>query len=458
MAVVETGTERPSAAEQEASGLAHLGAVSFLGSRLAPTGAFWVALAGGVAVARAAARGGLRLGIGTSVAALAQTVAIMGPTRISLPLTQAITAPLVGRMESRRTPVWAQVLAVTAIRIAIGLFWTAFFIWVILGGLDSYTGGYDWLTDRVGWLPEGDKGALLLSVVGIALWSPFASIVQVLVYRRGLQRWPEEGAGGWDAEGGAGEGGASERAGGEAPHGPGAPELAAGDDEPREWAARPRPPAASRLDPRAVTLAACVAWALLLSSTGWALLAGVTAWLALAWLVARPERDFVRIGALIAAVLGVSALISGLIAGLPIGTVLARATRAALLVAVATWFRAAAGTPGIREVSQRVLGRLRRAVPGAREAARLLGDLGSADVLLPAGRAFADELRGVPRKPGPVLDAVLRWVIEESGRFRPQPAGEPLRLSLRARDVALVLLAAAPLAALVTGAAAPGSG
>ena len=54
---------------------------------------------------------------------------------------------------------WAQVLAVTAIRIAIGLFWTAFFIWVILGGLDSYTGGYDWLTDRVGWLPEGRHAA-----------------------------------------------------------------------------------------------------------------------------------------------------------------------------------------------------------------------------------------------------------------------------------------------------------
>ena len=63
MAVVETGTRagprRPSR-RQPASRTS--GAVSFLGSRLAPTGAFWVALAGGVAVARAAARGGLRLG------------------------------------------------------------------------------------------------------------------------------------------------------------------------------------------------------------------------------------------------------------------------------------------------------------------------------------------------------------------------------------------------------------
>jgi hypothetical protein len=325
--------------------------------------------------------------------------------------------------------VWAQVLAVTAIPVAIGLFWTAIFIWVILGGLDSYTGGYDWLTERVGWLPEGDSGALFLSVLGIALWSPFASIVQVLVYRRGLGRWPEEGAGDWAATEGE-----------------------------RVAPARPRRPRASRLDPRAVTLAACVAWALLLVSTGWALLAGVTAWLALAWIVARPEPDFVRIGALIAAVLGISALVSGLIAGLPIETVLGRATRAALLVAVATWFRAAAGTPGIREVSQRVLGRLSRVVPGAREAARLLGDLGSADVLLPAGRAFADELHGVRKRPGPVLDAVLRWVVDESRRFRPQPAGEPLRLSLRARDVALVLLAAAPLATLVSGVASLGSG
>jgi hypothetical protein len=429
VAVVETGTEQTPATEREAAGLAHLGAVSFLGSRLAPTGAFWVALAGGVAVARAAARGGLRVGIGTSVAALAQTVAIMGPTRISLPLTQAITAPLVGRMEARRTPVWAQVLAVATIRSAIGLFWTAFFIWVILGGLDSYTGGYDWITDRVDWLPKGDSGALILSVAGIALWAPFASIVQVLVYRRGLHAWPDTPA---DVEEGA--------------------------DPPDERPPRPRRPAPMRLDPRAVTLAACVAWALLIVSTGWALLAGVTAWLALAWLVARPERDFVRIGVLIAAVLGVSALVSGLIAGLPIETTLARAARATLLVAVATWFRAAAGTPGIREVSQRVLGRLRRAVPGAREAATLLGDLGSADVLLPAGRAFADELHGVRRRPGPVLDAVLRWVVDESRRFRPQPHGAPLQLSLRLLDVLLVLLAAAPIAALLTGAAAPGSG
>ena len=82
-------------------GLAHVASASFLASRVAPTGGFALALAGGVALARAAQRLGLRTGFGASLAAMLQTIAIMGPARVSIPLTQAITAPLLGRMEAR---------------------------------------------------------------------------------------------------------------------------------------------------------------------------------------------------------------------------------------------------------------------------------------------------------------------------------------------------------------------
>ena len=79
------------------SGPAHVAVVSFLAARAAPAGGFWIALAGGVALARVAERRGARLGFGASVAAMLETVAIIGPARIGIPLTQAATAPMLGR-------------------------------------------------------------------------------------------------------------------------------------------------------------------------------------------------------------------------------------------------------------------------------------------------------------------------------------------------------------------------
>src|ERR1700736_3756440 len=88
------------------AGLAHVAAVSFLAARAAPSLAFWVALAGGAALAREAATRGMRAGYATSAAAMLQTVAIVGPLRFSAPLTQALSAPLLGAMHSRgRRPV-----------------------------------------------------------------------------------------------------------------------------------------------------------------------------------------------------------------------------------------------------------------------------------------------------------------------------------------------------------------
>lgn len=421
----ETGAEADAeaGAATEASGLAHLAAVSYLGSRLAPTGGYWVALAGGVAVARAAARHGLRVGLGATIAGLAQSVAVMGPARLSIALTQAVTAPLLGRLHARGAGVPLQVVVAAAIRIGLALMWTAFFIWVIIGGLGTYVGGYDWLLGTLPFLPQGQSGVLVLSIGSIVVWALFSTPIQVLVYRRGLRRWPADLGPAPDAR-----------------------------PPPREPAAR------RRLDPRAVTLAATVAWILLLAGTDWPLLVGVAAWLALAWVVARPERDFVPVGLAIALVLGLSALVVGLMAGVGVGLALERATRAALLVLVATWFRGACGSAGIREVSRRILGRLRRVLPGASEAAGMLGDLGSADAIVPAGRALGDALRDVEHKPRPVLDAVLGWVVEESRRFRPAAPAAPPPLGVRPFDVALVVAAALPVLALLTGAAGLGSG
>src|SRR6266545_7525123 len=105
-----------SSARHEAAGLAHVATVSFLASRAVPSVGFWVALAGGVALARAALRDGVRRGYGASVAATLQTIALIGPARFSVPLTQGLTAPLVGALERRAAPALWQVLACGAIR------------------------------------------------------------------------------------------------------------------------------------------------------------------------------------------------------------------------------------------------------------------------------------------------------------------------------------------------------
>jgi uncharacterized protein YciI len=60
-----------------------------------------------------------------------------------------------------------------------------------------------------------------------------------------------------------------------------------------------------------------------------------------------------------------------------------------------------------------VLGKLRR-VPAANEAALVLDSIESEGRLAAAGRALADELGGVEKRPMPFVDAVLRWVVRES--------------------------------------------
>ena len=132
-------------------------------------------------------------------------------------------------------------------------------------------------------------------------------------------------------------------------------------------------------------------------------------------------------GLALAALLGGGAFLFTWGGGLGLDEALSRASRAVLLVAVATWLRAAAGAPGLREVSRRALGRLSR-LPAVREASRTLDAIGTEGRLAASGRALLEELRGVPRRALPLLDAVLGWVASEAGRFRAGAPAAPLAL------------------------------
>ena len=340
-------------AGQETAGLAHVATVSFLASRATPPIGFFVALAGGVALARVGQLRGARWGYGASVAAMLQTVAIIGPVRFGVPLTQALTAPLLGVLEARGVGARVQMLVCALIRLVQNALTSAFVI-VVLTGLDVYLDSYDTIAGFIPLLPEGRAAAWIVTVGSLLAWAVFASAVQVWVYRRGLHGWP--------------------RAGEEHPLHVDAPPSGEGDRE--------RP---GRFDPRAVALAAAIAFGLLVSSISWVLLGAVAAWLAIAALVSRGDRTVVPLGAGLALVLGTVIFSIAMLGGQGIEDSLARGARAALLVLVATWLRAAAGTAGLREVSRRALGRLRRAARGGGGRARH----GSARVRTPARRRRA---------------------------------------------------------------------
>jgi hypothetical protein len=243
-------------------------------------------------------------------------------------------------------------------------------------------------------------------------WAVFFSAVQVVAYRRALGAWPAATAG-------------------EAVE-PVAPDVP--DPEER---------GSGRFDPRAIVLAALLATALLLASTSWPVLIGVTAWLVPAWLLSRPDRDAVPLGLALAGLLAFAALTGGLLSGAGLELTLRRVARAVLLVAVATWMRAAAGPGGLREVFRRALRRLRR-LPSVPEAAALMEGLDSGPRLIAAGRAAAERFSDVPLALGPLADAVTGWVAAESAGYRPGRPGPGAPLRLRAPDALLVALTFAP--------------
>ena len=56
--------DAPASTEPSPTGLAHVATVSFLAARAAPSAQFWLALAGGIALARTSVLNGLRMGYG----------------------------------------------------------------------------------------------------------------------------------------------------------------------------------------------------------------------------------------------------------------------------------------------------------------------------------------------------------------------------------------------------------
>src|SRR6202011_4536396 len=165
------------------AGLAHVGAVSFLAARVAPTGSFWLSLAGGAALAREAELGGLRAGYASSTAAMLQTVAIVGPLRFNAPLTQALSAPLLGGMHARGRRPAAQFAACLAIRIVHYAVITAFTLFVLLGP-KGYGGSYDALLGWLPLLPRGLAGAVILTAIVNVVFAIGFSAIQVWLYRR----------------------------------------------------------------------------------------------------------------------------------------------------------------------------------------------------------------------------------------------------------------------------------
>jgi hypothetical protein len=363
------------------TGPARVAVVSFLAARAAPVGGFWIALAGGVALARVAQRRGARLGFGASIAALLETIAIIGPARIGIPFTQAISAPMLGRLEARGWRPLPQMLACALVRLLHNTATTAFFIWVIAGGLDAYAGTYDAVGRHLG-IEIGTADALLLTAAGLLTWAAFASTIQVLVYRRGLAMWDLTEV-----------------------H----VEI---QREPQAREAR-NAPRERRGDPRLLALIAICAFVVLLATTEWPALGLVAAGVALGWAATRKEKSVWQTGAAFAAVLAGGAFVFGLGGGLGLDVAARRAVRAALLVLTATWLRGAAGAEGLREVGRRILHRLRK-VPSATEAAAVLDEIGSETRLGEAGKALERQLRGIERRPVPLLDAVLRWVVNQA--------------------------------------------
>ena len=71
-----------------------------------------------------------------------------GPVR--RPANAGLTAPILGRLHARGVGFWPQLAACATVRLLHNAATTAFFIWVIAGGLDAYAGTYDAIGRRIG--------------------------------------------------------------------------------------------------------------------------------------------------------------------------------------------------------------------------------------------------------------------------------------------------------------------
>ncbi len=383
----QASSARPSArsAERERTlaGLANVAAMAFLAARAVP-GGFVVALAGGVPLARASQRHGTRAGYAAAGASLIETMAVMGPARMGIPVPHAASAPALGALERRGSALVALALAGAAIRFGYYIVTSAFYI-LVLVGLDAYAGTYEALRQTLTVLPAGDAAAIFFTAAFLAIWSLVAGLIQAWVLRRGLRRWPDQGA-----QLGERPAGLPERGG-----------LA---------------------DPRAVVATGLVAIAITLATTEPVALALVAGWLLAAWLIVRAGARSFAGGLALAAPLALSTLAFGLVGGLGGEVALRRAARVALLVLTAVWLRSAAGAAGLRAISLRAVRRLRR-LPTLALSARVLGASAGVGNYGDSARRLGRGMRSVRKRPAALLGAALGWIAAEAGRL-PQAAEE----------------------------------
>lgn len=370
--------------ERTLAGLANVAAMTFLAARAVP-GGFVVALAGGLPLARASQRHGTRAGYAAAGASLVETMAVMGPARMGIPVPHAASAPALGALERRGAALLALALAGALIRFGYYLVTGAFYV-LVLVGLDAYTGTYEAIRETLRFLPAGDAAALLVNAAFLAVWSLGAGLIQAWAVRRGLRGWSEGGA---------------------------------------ELGERPAaaPGRGGLADPRTVVGTGLLAIAITLATTEPVALALVAGWLAAAWLIVRaPARSFAG-GLALAAPLALSTLAFGLIGGLGGELALRRAARVALLVLTAVWLRSAAGADGLREISLRAVRRLRR-LPTLALAARVLGGSAGVGDYADSARRLGRLMGSARKRPAAQLGAVLGWLVTEARRV-PHAAATP---------------------------------
>lgn len=413
---------------REEAGFAHVATLAFVAARTVPGIGFPVSLVGGTAVAHATERLGGRRGLAAGLAAAIESIAILGPARMSGPGGQLTTAPLIGWLAARGAPRAVQVGACAAVRAFFNAITTVIFIVIIAGGVSNYAGTYEATLGRIPGAPQGADAALIATLVGIVLWSLGASWFQVHVFHRASRRWSEEG-------------------------GIGAGRRPAPDPQQADIPAIPgeQPTARRRrFDPRAVIAAAVIAFVLLLLSTSPPLLGAVALWLLIAWQLAPAEREVVKPGLVLAGTLALGAFLVNWVGGDSVRDGLEHAARGALLVLTATWMRGAAGTDGVREVARRILARLGR-LRSATELRAALDSLSGDRRMGAAVRSLIAQVRGAGEELTAMIDAAIDWVAAEASRFQPGAPQPGPALAYGPLDLLILLGAALPALTLAHG-------
>jgi len=290
-------------------------------------------------------------------------------------------------MHARGRGAWALFATCLAIRLTHYAVLTAFFLLVVVGGVDAYVDSYDRIVELTGGLlPTGTAAALGLALASNLGGAVLFTAVQVVVYRSALAQ--EEGT-------------------------------------PRTTAARGIAPThGSRRSVVALVWAVVACWCLMLALPTWPVLAAVgVAVLGGTVAAGRSRRRAMQVGAGLGLALALGALGPGLLGAVEFDDAARRAVRALLLVTSASLVQAVAGAEGVRRLASGALYALRR-LPSTREAAALAPVLRADRRVVPASLELVERVREVAPSPAKLAAAVVAWVDDEARRG-PGETGDP---------------------------------